>query len=88
MITFKEKKQLVQGVKNLKPIGTEIYDPVRSEPYTIHKQSVFEIYEFEYADEYIPDNNGDIEVEVLVRNRGKHTPPYLIGYYEKKYLLK
>lgn len=55
------------------PTGTEIFDSARSGSYKIKKTSVFAIFEFEYTEEFQPENDEDIWLEVLVRDPGKYT---------------
>lgn len=73
---IKDKEFLRKAKKWAKerwPVGTEIWDGTRSEPFKIKKNTVFAIFEFEYAEEFQPENDNDIWIEILVRNPGKYS---------------
>lgn len=65
------------------PVGTEVHDSARNThyngPYVINKRTVFEIYPWtaeDYNDLGRPEDPEDYDIDILVRNPGKHTPNY------------
>jgi len=87
-ISKKERNTLIAFAKVMHPIGSVIIDSVRSQPYTIKKNSVFTVIEDEYADEFKPKKNEDIFVSFLVRDPGKNSELYLLGWLPKGWCLK
>jgi len=86
MIDSKEKKTLVSYIKGRYPVGSLIFDSCRSEPYKVKKTSVFHVVEMEYSEEFQPENDGDVEVDFLVRDAGRYTELYFITSLRKKYM--
>jgi len=80
-----DKKDLIKFIKSRYPIGSEIIDPVRSGYFTIRKTSVFEVREWDYSDEYKPDNENDVYLDFLVRKPGKHTDLYSVETIKRKW---
>jgi hypothetical protein len=71
-----EKKELQLFIRWKYPVGTIIQDPTCSEPFTIKKNSVFEIFVWEaeeYNPDFLPDDRKDYYVDFLVRDPGKHS---------------
>jgi hypothetical protein len=79
----KDKKALIKFIKARYPIGSLVYDITRSQPYKIKKQSVFEVYEWEY--EIGPEDEGDVYLDFLVRDTGKLSEFYSIDSYPRKW---
>lgn len=85
-----EKQKLRAYIKNRFPIGSVIMDWTCSEPYTIKKSSVFDIYTWvdsDYNPDFLPDNDGDYWVEFYVHDAGKHTRVHHILDTSKKYCI-
>ena len=54
MTTMTERQEAKAFIKKKYPVGTVVYDPVRSQPMTIRKSSVYEVHIDtidDYADE-------------------------------------
>lgn len=85
MITPKQKKELIAFAKWRWPVGTTIWDPTCSEPYTIKKRTVYEIMEWDYSERFMPDKDEDFNVDFLVRDPGKYTRFHSLKTYPKKW---
>ena len=83
-----DKQILRKYIKDKNPIGTEIWDwttsPDHNGPYIINKRSVFDIYDFEYNDESLPDDPEDRMVEFLVHNPGRESVIYDVEQTTRK----
>ena len=77
-MTKQERKKYITYIKARNPIGTEIWDHTRSQPFVVRKNSVFDVREFEYNEESKPEKESDHWLDFLVRDPGKHTSWYTI----------
>jgi hypothetical protein len=77
----KERKILINFIKARYPIGSEIVDETRSQPFTVRKDSVFEVMEWDYREK--PEDNRNVYVDFLIRCRGKYSENYFIMAYPK-----
>jgi hypothetical protein len=78
-ITGKDKKLAIEFIKKKYPIGTSIWDHTCSSNYIIKKDSVYEIF---------TDNDASAEsYTIMVRNKGKDSPLYLINTIFKNWIL-
>lgn len=80
----KEKKELISYIRKRYPIGSEVWDDTRSGPFIVRKNSVFAVYEFDYAER--PENNLDVEVEFLVRSPGKYSDFFYVCSMKKGWI--
>jgi hypothetical protein len=83
-----ETKQLLAFIKSRYPVGSLIHDTTRSQPYRVKKTSVFEAYDWDYSEEFMPKDNRDVYVDFLVRDRGKYAEPYFIQSLPKKWCIE
>lgn len=90
----KDYKTILSYLKLRHQIGEYVFDICRSEPFKIKKNSIFEIFEFEYNDESLPEDPNEREFEFTVRDPGKHTERWSleafsdlndINYYLRRY---
>lgn len=89
MISFVERKEIISFIKNRYPIESLIFDSTRgSEPFKIKKNSVFEVYEWEYSEEFKPEHDKDFYVDFCIKNPGRYSPIYYICCLPKKWILK
>ncbi len=76
------KKLLRKYIKDMYPVGTEVYDSCRQRgeiPYIVKKYSVFEIHPWKKSDynpDFLPDDPDDYTIEFLVRDPGNESPLY------------
>jgi hypothetical protein len=84
-ISTVQRKRLIAFIKAKYPIGSFVYDSTRSKPYKVKKTSVFEVQEWDYNEEFMPENDEDIFVDFLVRDAGKYSESYMIKAYPKKW---
>jgi len=86
-----EKQELRKFIKTRFPIGSVIQDWTCSEPYTIKKYSVFVIHcwvKSDYNPDFLPDNDGDYEVEFLVHDPGIDERMHYLCCYPKNWCLE
>jgi hypothetical protein len=84
-LSGKNKKIAIAYIKAITPIGTEIFDPVRSGSFIIRKNSVFEAYSD--LDDMAEPNQEFEGYEFLVHNPGKYEPNYHIKYVNKRWVI-
>ena len=85
LILKEEQKELIAFIKERYPVGSEIWDDTRSGPFIVWKNSIFEVFELDYAER--PDD-ADVYVEFYVRKPGKYSDRFYIKAWPKKWLLK
>ena len=84
-VTGKDRKIALAVIKHKYPIGTEVFDRVRSGSFIIRKDSVFEIYSD--IDEVAEPDPAYESYEILVRKKGKYSPSYqLESMYPKRWI--
>jgi len=84
-ISKQQRKDLIAFIKARYPIGSLVYDNTRSQPYRVKKTSVFVVSEWDYSEEFMPDNDSDIFVDFLVRDSGRYSELYFIKTHPKKW---
>ena len=85
VVKGKDRKIALAVIKHKYPIGTEVFDRVRSGSFIIRKDSVFEIYSD--LDEVAEPDPRYESYEILVRKRGKYSPSYQIkSSYPKRWI--
>ncbi len=88
-MTNKEKKIIISYLKHTYPIGVEIYDDVHGNNYfTVRKDSIFQIYEWDYSDEFKPMDDKDIRVDCYVKKPGKYSVMFFIKNSCKGWLIE
>lgn len=86
-----ERKELLEFIKLKYPVGSMIWDSTCSQPYKIHKRSVFEINVWtydDYNDDMRPSDETHYTVEFYVKNPGKYSSVHHLKSYPKKWVLK
>jgi hypothetical protein len=84
LVKGKDKKIATAYIKARYPIGTEIFDSVRSGSFIIKKDSVFEIHSD--SDQVVEFNPKYEAYEFLVHKPGKYSPNYHIRHTPKRWV--
>jgi hypothetical protein len=82
----KEKKELLAFIRNRYPVGSEVWDQTRSGPFIVRKNSIFAVYELDYAER--PEKETDVIVEFLVRSPGKYSDFFSVCSMPKGWILQ
>jgi hypothetical protein len=84
-LTGKDKTIAIAYIKARTPIGTEIFDPVRSGSFIVRKNSVFEVYSD--LDQMAEPNPAFESYEFLVHKPGKYEPNFHIKWTPKRWVI-
>lgn len=79
-MTSSERKKYISYIKARNPIGSEIWDRARSQPFIVRKNSIFDVREFKYNKESKPEKDSDHWIEFMVRKPGKYSDWYGIEH--------
>lgn len=86
-----ERQECLKYIKEMYPIGTEVWDDVRSQPMTIRKSSVFIVRIWkpeDYNDQMRPSEDKDYFVDFLVKAQGRNAPIYSLEFASKRNILE
>ena len=88
IIIPKDKKVLIEFIKDRYPVGSFIHDLGSRKTYKIKKTSVFEVHEWDYNEESKPEDEKDVYIDFMVRDAGKYSRVYSICSHPRSWCTK